>query len=118
MVAPVTCRSCLSDRITRQMCSKMSVSRFCVATTLMVHGSAGLTPQSVEKILESNLPTPALSLRSCLPICVSHSDATTKILSVLAFIRLEHARGANVPPECDTMITMVSVRSQTFSMVG
>ena len=99
ILAPVANRNCLSERITRQMCSKISVRRFCVATTEMVHGSAGRTPTSVLKMRLSNVPTPAESLRSCLPTWVSHSLATTKILFVLAFIRLLHARGANVPPE-------------------
>lgn len=56
--------------IVMQMCPKILVSSWCVATTLTLHGSAGLTPQSVEKIRllsKSSL----YMLRNCLPICVS-----------------------------------------------
>ena len=89
---------------------KICVSSCCVAATLTEHGSAGRTPTSVEKMRDVKAPSP-LTARSCFPICVSHSLATTKMAEVEETSRLEEASGANVPPECETTITMESVKS-------
>ena len=99
--------------MTKDMCKKICVSSCCVAATEMEHGSAGRTPTSVVNILLSNSPSDFIA-RSCFPICVSHSLATTKIEFVELTKRFEVASGANVPPECETMMTMASVKSSVF----
>mmetsp|Transcript_32957 Transcript_32957/g.102174 ORF Transcript_32957/g.102174 Transcript_32957/m.102174 type:complete len:250 (+) Transcript_32957:581-1330(+) len=99
--------------MTSVMCSRISVSKQCVAATVSEHGSAGRTPAPVTKIRDSNILQS--SFRSCLPICVSHSDVTTKRRSDDACSRLETANDPKVPPECDTISTSASFRSQQSS---
>ena len=39
-----------------------------------------------------------------------HSDVTTKMFEEKLCIRLEHARGEKVPPECETMMMIGSFK--------
>mmetsp|Transcript_45059 Transcript_45059/g.143491 ORF Transcript_45059/g.143491 Transcript_45059/m.143491 type:complete len:399 (-) Transcript_45059:1434-2630(-) len=102
-----------SPSTTWTMCSKSSVSSMWLAITLTEHGSAGRMPTSVLKIRVSNILIGIC--RSCFPTCVSHSLATTKMSWVNAWRRLETARDPKVPPEWETRITIVFVRSQLCS---
>ena len=83
--------------IETQICSKMLVSNWCVATTLTLHGSAGRTPTPVLKIRLDSKSSLYIDL-SCFPTCVSHSDVTAKMEEEKLWSKLEHARGPNVPP--------------------
>ena len=75
----------------------------------MLHGSAGRSPTCVTKTKERS---PIFSaddfLRFPMPFrieratCVSHSEVTQKMCEVNDLMRLEQARVAKVPPECET----------------
>ena len=84
-----------------------------IATTEIEHGSAGRTPTFVEKMRDSK--SGHSSWRSCLSICVSHSDVTTKTDVVSDWTRFATLSEPNVPPEWETMITIVFERSHESS---
>ena len=84
----------------------------CVAATEMSTAPRTNADVVVNILLSNSLRISSLEV--AFPICVSHSLATTKIEFVELTKRFEVASGANVPPECETMITMASVKSSVF----
>ena len=110
MATPAICRRFGDPSTAWHAYMRMCVRSWCVATTDTEHGSAGLMPTFVVKTRASSAPV--RMSRTCLPICVSHSDVTTKMSVVDAWSRFATASGPNVPPLWLTMITIASRRSQ------